>query len=566
MKMKKLFIILIGIFVLSACDTYLDKEYDASLSEEKVFTSDKLTREFLTNIYTYLPNGLGGYADPQYTGASFDVVTDNAQTAWPIHVFNRINNNTFTSDDNPFGWYWANNMTAIRKCNVFIENSNRAGISNATATGDDNHLLTRYNAEARLMRAIYHFWVISYFGDAPIITKAFSMENQAEMNMHRTNAADALKWVADECDSVKTLLPFHWVSEGNWGRVNGAVALALKSRALLYRASPLFNKGNDATWWTDAANAAQEFMTANNASNIKYGLYTGSGATSYGKMFYILPFTVNEFILNRSVWNTTAIDEACVSSGFTGNSGRVNPSKNLVDAYETTNGKPIGEDPTYKPTAPYSGRDPRLGMTIFYNGTIWGNPTSRPMDMSTGGLDMQGSQQSLTGYYLKKWCSPDINYTDKKPVGRSWVIFRYAEILLNYAEAMNEKQNDGQTVIDASIYSAINTIRSRAGLVNLPGALSKEQMRARIHNERRVEFAFEDHRYLDVRRWRIFDNPIQKSDYLTIRKTIITKSGRSTAYKDTIQQVRNFEDKNYFFPIPYSETIKAPNLGQNIGW
>jgi len=560
--MKNIYFLIFGVLLFSGCDTYLDKEYDASLSEDKVFTSDKLTREFLTNIYTYLPNGFWGYGDQSASGATFDVVTDNAQTSWPIHIQNRINNNTFTSSDNPLGWYWSNYMTAIRKCNVFLANSSRAGISDKTVTGDENHLLTRYNAEARLMRALDHFWLVSYFGDAPIITHAFSMDNQAEMNMHRTNAADVLKWVADECDSVKGSLPFHWASEGNWGRVNAGVALALKSRALLYRASPLFNKDNNASWWTDATNAAQEFMTANAASDIKYGLYVAGGATSYGQMFYVSPFTVNEFILNRSVWNNLAIDDASVSSGFTGNSGHNNPSQNLVDAYETTKGKPIGEDATYNPQNPYINRDPRLGMTVFYNGSIWGNPTKRPMDMSTGGLDMQGSQQSLTGYYLKKWCSPDINYTDKKPIGRAWVIFRYAEILLNYAEAKNE------TLLtpDQSIYDAINAIRTRAGLINLPTGLTKDQMRTKIWNERRVELAFEDHRYLDVRRWRIFDNPTLKTDYLTLRKTTITKSGRTTTYAYSTQQERQFEEKNYFFPIPYSETIKAPNLGQNFGW
>jgi hypothetical protein len=560
--MKKIYLLMLGVLFFTGCDSFLDKEYDASLSEEKVFTSDKLTREFLTNIYTYLPNGLGGYADPQYTGASFDVLTDNGQTAWPIHVFNRVNNNTFTSDDNPFGWYWSNYLTSIRKCNVFLAQSHRAGITDKAIAGDENHLLTRYNAEARLMRAISHFWLVSYFGDAPIITKAFSMDNQAEMNMIRTNAADVLKWIADECDAVKADLPFHWTSEGNWGRVNGAAALALKSRALLYRASPLFNKTNNSAWWTEAVTAAQEFISANTASDIKYGLYTAGGATSYGQMFYVSPFTVNEFILNRSVWNTTAIDEACVSSGFTGNSGRVNPSQNLMDAYETTNGKSIADDATYNPQLPYVNRDPRMAMTVFYNGSIWGNPNKRPIETYTGGLDMQGSQQSLTGYYLKKWCSPDINYTDKKPVGRAWVIFRYAEILLNYAEAANETM----PAPDASIYTALNAIRSRAGLVGLPAGLTKDQMRTRIRNERRVELAFEDHRYLDVRRWRIFDDAAQKADYITIRKAVITKSARTTTYAYTTQQERKFEEKNYFFPIPYSETIKAPNLGQNFGW
>ena len=121
--------------------------------------------------------------------------------------------------------------------------------------GDDNHLYDRYMAEARLLRAIFHFDQASWFGDIPIIGEdengepiIFEYTNPEQMNMARTNCADALKWIADECDKIKDVLPFRYAQEElNWGRVNGAAAYALKARALLYRASALHNPNNSNT-------------------------------------------------------------------------------------------------------------------------------------------------------------------------------------------------------------------------------------------------------------------------------------------------------------------------------
>lgn len=564
MKKLKIIILIITVIFSIGCEDFLEKEYDASLSEDKVFTNERLTRQFLVNIYNSLPDGLGIYSDPQFLGASRDVLTDNAQTSWNLHVYNRMNQCAYTSADNPLGYFWSLYLAGIRKANKFLENSHRAGIPNNVVPGDDNRLLDRFNAEARLLRAIFHFELLRYFGDIPIITKTFSMDKPEEMNMERTPAAEALKWIADECDAVKDILPFNWESPGNWGRVNGATAYALKSRALLYRASKFYNPTEKKEWWEEAAQAALDFINKNNQQVKKFELYKGDGANSYGAMFYKNPTTINEFILCRSVWYTTMIDEAHIPPGFPGGAGRVNPTQNFVDAFECIDGKSIKESPLYNPTKPYENRDPRFYMIVFYNGSIWGNPTPRPLEIYEGGKDITATAGTLTGYYLKKWCSPEINYTDPTPQGRAWILFRYAEILLNYAEAKNEALD----APDQSVYDAINQVRERAGMPPLPTGLTKEQMRERIRNERRIELCFEEHRYFDVRRWRLWDIPEWREEMINIRRVRVEKVGNSFNYIFETPEAlkRKWFDKMYLFPIPYDQTLKAPKLGQNPGW
>lgn len=152
--------------------------------------------------------------------------------------------------------------------NLFLTNAREDVVGNYDKTGDDNHLYDRYIAEAKMLRAILHFELASWFGDAPIIgddeegNPIVFEQNDPRMNQARTSCAEVMKWVADECDKIKDVLPFRYSNESeNWGRVNGASAYALKARALLYRASPLNNPTNDLTWWQEAADAAVAFIT-----------------------------------------------------------------------------------------------------------------------------------------------------------------------------------------------------------------------------------------------------------------------------------------------------------------
>ena len=590
--------------LLTSCSGYLDKEYDASLSEDDVFANITLTKEFLANIYTFLPDGFGPFSDTQYLNASRDCMTDNAIAYWGLIYYNKIRTDAYTSSSHPTaGTLWTNNFTGIRRCNKFLANISSNVISDAAESGDDNHLFTRYKAEARLLRALYHFQLVSYFGAAPILDGTVFSTDDAEMqNLTRDSAAVVLKWVADECDSVKDVLPFRYASQGNWGRVTGATAYALKSRALLYRASALNNTESNTTWWAQAAQAAKDFIDKNDAYSNPHKLYTYSGTLSstslpsdivnakqgtlnYMYCFITLPYNNDEIIMARSIWSTYIIDFSFLPYGsFSGAYGRTNPTQNLVDSYETINGESISDDATYDDQDPYSNRDPRLEASIFHQGSDWGRPDygeEATVDVhynseTDKGADYRGSSGgTYTGYYVKKFVNPTLifNTSYLSAQSHSWIIFRYAEILLNYAEALNESQGPV-----SAAYDAIDQVRERAGMPDLPTGLTKAEFRSRVRNERRVELAFEDQRFFDVRRWKLYysqtssgetSNPYSEQIY-NIYGVKVTTSGSTTVYTygkdDNIGDVAYTTPKNNLFPIPYDEVAKVPSLGQNEGW
>ena len=504
----------------SSCSDYLDKEYDASLSEKKVFNNQNLTREFLANIYTNLPDGLAPLSDDQFTGASRDCMTDNAVTCWGLHYYTKIGSDGYTAGDHPLLGFWNTDLYGIRKCNMFLKNAKASVVGNTEKDGDDNRLYDRYCAEARLLRAIFHFDLICWFGAAPVIAEdesgepiIFDLSDPSAMNMFRTPAAEALEWVADQCDQIKNQLPFRYSDEAsNWGRVNGAAAYALKARALLYRASKLNNPDGNTAYWANAAQAAADFITQNNKQSYPYRLYnTGNPENDYYECFTTNPVYNNEIILARSVWNTNQVEKVFLPVGFTGSfsgNGRTNPTQNLVDAYEMSNGKRIDENgSTYDAANPYKDRDPRLAQTIFYQGMMWGRADKeerRAIDVrynsdADKGVDYTSAMGgTYTGYYLKKFVN---NISCKEPATypHAWMIFRYGEILLNAAEAYNEAEGP------AKAYSYINEVRARAGMPAYAD-MSQSELRERIRNERRIELAFEDHRFFDVRRWKLYDN------------------------------------------------------------
>lgn len=569
----------------SSCSDYLDKEYDASLSEKKVFNNQNLTREFLANIYTNLPDGLAPLSDDQFTGASRDCMTDNAVTCWGLHYYTKIGSDGYTAGDHPLLGFWNTDLYGIRKCNMFLKNAKASVVGNTEKDGDDNRLYDRYCAEARLLRAIFHFDLICWFGAAPVIAEdesgepiIFDLSDPSAMNMSRTPAAEALEWVADQCDQIKNQLPFRYSDEAsNWGRVNGAAAYALKARALLYRASPLNNPTNNIEWWKEAAEAARAFITKNNQQTKPYKLYRTSDndpTQNYYQCFVTTPYFNDEYILTRSVWTTHTVEDYLAPAGFTNSSGRTNPTQNLVDSYETINGLPIDQDSSYDPQNPYANRDPRLEQTILHQGSIWGdklNEEERAIDVSyPSGADYETQNGgTLTGYYTKKYLN---NMSFKSPSNYNHVcpIFRFGEVLLNAAEAVNEAYGPSEA------YQYINELRDRVGMPAYSG-MNQEQLRERIRNERRIELCFEDHRFFDERRWKLFENQTPTSEKnLPYYKQVYNLYGVTVTNPEnavyTYGSARNYPSrtfntpKNYYFPIPDAETKRLPRLGQNQGW
>lgn len=571
----------------SCSDSYLDKEVDLTLQADMVFEDYDMTRGALANLYTYLPDAFAGYSDTQYR-LSQDCMTDNAIDYWGVARYHSVMDDAYDATNHWFASdIWGNRYAGIRACNQFLANARSSVIGNAEKPGDDNRLYDRWMAEAAMIRAILHFDLICYFGGVPIVGDDADgnpiILSPSSTLPERLSAAECLQWVADECDKHKDNLPFRYSNEDeNWGRFNGAAAYALRSRALLYKASPLNNPSGDQQLWRDAATAATDFITKNNAQTNPYRLHYASPAnpnTNYYDIFTSNPVMSNEYILSRSVWftlNLVYFNGPCGFSGAISNTGYCNPTQNLADAYETTKGLPIDQDPDYDPQDPYVNRDPRMAQTLFYHGMTWGDgDEARMLDMNNDadrvGIDYaRGNGGTCTGYYCKKYVH-NIRFDGTISNQRvACPIFRYAEILLNAAEALNEA---GQT---SQAYTYVNEVRERVGMPAYSG-MDQTALRERIQNERRIELCFEDHRFFDCRRWKLFEGqnatsetslPRYKQIYNLYGVSIRENTGTTFNYGLSEKYSRQTfnSPKNYLFPIPFDELQRISGMTQNTGW
>lgn len=597
--MKKNIIISAMVFALAgattSCSDFLDKEVDLTQQADNVFSDYDNTRGFLANIYTYLPDAFHGYTDGQYLNASKDAMTDNAVSYWDVHYYHQVHNDAFDATNHQFAnYYYGLDTRGIRACNQFIKNARTDVIGNAAKSGDDNKLGDRWIAEARAIRALLTFDMACWFGPTPIFVNEDGspyIMNTSDPMPARSSFNQVVDWVVSECDAIKGSLPFRYANEDeNWGRINGAAVLALKSRALLYKASPLNNPNNDQSYYQAAAAAAEEFITANNALGARaYKLYsTGKPNSDYYDCFVSNPVLNPEYILSRSVWITDAIEWACAPCGFGGTNkayGRTNPTQNLVDAYEVVkNGQWYTiDDPNsgYNDQKPYENRDPRLEQTILHHGSIWGDPVNgedRPVDVHPEGMGINDYMDThggtVTGYYPKKFVN-NMSFKSPTTYRHACPIFRYGEILLNAAEAYAGAGNAAKAM------DYVNQVRARVGMPAYSG-LSGSQLMERIQNERRIELVFEDHRYFDERRWKLFEGQTASSEKsLPYYKQVYNLYGvdpsgvpdtdgsfnGTYSYRNSAKDpVRAFNSpKNYYFPIPDNE-VKATGWAQNPGW
>jgi hypothetical protein len=358
---------------------------------------------------------------------------------------------------------------------------------------------------------------------------------------------EGVEYVAAQFDEAAADLPAANDDKWTLGRATKGAALALKSRILLYGASPLFE---NAAPWSGAATAAKTVMDL--------GSYSLNN--SYEGLFHTA--SSNEAIFERVY--TIGARHVCleISNGANGYGGWAgnSPMQNLVDDYEVkvnaTTAVPFDWNNSAHASDPYANRDPRFYASIYYNGA-----TYRGRAVETfipGGKDSKDGNDnwnsSKTGYYLRKFVDENLPINNPWDVAgtQPWIYIRYAEILLNYAEAQNEASGP-----DATVYSAINKIRGRAGMPDLPAGLAQDEMRDAIRHERRVELAFEEHRYYDVRRWKI----AMDTENIPIYGITITKNGSNLTYERKIALAgKQFQEKHYWLPIPRTEILSSNNV------
>lgn len=533
-------------------------------------TTDSLgtqAKQYLNSVYSFMQNGhnrIGGdYLDAATDDAISSSLTENDVYRLATGQYDAAS--PIGSDMN-----WGNYYHAIRTANTFITNIDKVPLMDTFNNGQP--LNRAWKSEARFVRAFQYFELVKRYGGVPLMGDHVPQLGD-DLEIPRNTFSECIDYIVNELDDIEDSLRTMPVSDPTTLShiVTREAAMALKARVLLYAASPLFNGGNidssnPLTGYTDYS--ADRWKAAADAS--KYFIDTYDYFELLPKFEDVFLVDVNkEIIFFRQGGNGTGIENANGPVGFNGpnlGNGRTSPSQNLVDAFPMLDGKAI-DDPTsaysYDFTNMYANRDPRLGKTVLHNGSAWLNTT---LETFQGGANNPSgaTQKTKTSYYMRKFMGPFEKVSNYYSVSHNWISFRYAEILLNYAEAQNEYAGPSDDV-----YQMIKDIRARAGIeagddgmYGLKAGMTKDEMRKIIQNERRIEFAFEEHRYWDIRRWKIaqqvFSDPV--GGLLVVNSAGVMISNPIQVLSTT------FAERQYLYPIPYSEVIKNKNMVQNPGW
>lgn len=543
-------------FTLSSCNGFLDREEDSFIDKTATFDSYNRTKQYLTYAYTLLPDGLNRFSREAMLASA----TDDAEFAIESAEIQQFNNGSWNALNNPDD-VWNRYFSGISKCCTLLENTNHVNLDISRLDPDKqveyaNSLkdIRMWRAEARFLRAYFHFELLKRYGPIPIVTSTLSINGNYE-NTPRPTMKEVVDFIAKECDiaaDTLELTPWRNVNDA-FGRATKGAALALKSRLLLYAASPLYvdfgdtneaNKPTDVALWKSAADAAKAVIDLN-----QYEL-----ASSYADLFKN-DFQNKEYIFVRRYAANSDFEKSNFPVSF-GGKGGTNPSQNLVDDYEMLDGTPFDWNDPAKAAQPFENRDARLGATILMNMAPF---KGKKVATYPEGADASPNPNATkTGYYLRKFLNEDVNIqTGGSSSGHVVPLFRLAEIYLNYAEALNECD---PTNPDIALY--LNKVRNRASLPNV-SALSQEQMRTVIQHERRVELAFEEHRSWDVRRWKIASSTLGAP---LMGVQIERKPLGGYTYMPVKVEQRVFQPKMYWYPIPQSEVLKLKQWKQNNGW
>ncbi|MEX6691040.1 RagB/SusD family nutrient uptake outer membrane protein [Danxiaibacter flavus] len=556
------------ICIVTSCtkEGFLDKTTTTDLSETSVFSDSARSMDFLTNIYT---NVDFSFSLTRFNGAAgLDASSDEAEgpLSTTVTTYNQFASAS-VSAFNIATDAWNTPYTQIRAVNQFL--------AHLPSVPFNDMLKRRTRGEALFLRAWYYATMLKHYGGVPLIGDTVYKESD-KINTVRSTYEQCVNYIVQQCDDAASILPASYAGL-DYGRVTRGAALALKARVLLYAASPLFNGGSDADGdlkplvsypaydanrWSLAAEAAKAVINLG-----AYNLYVDNNTKSGYGFYQLFQKRVNsEYIFAKMTPDNKDLENLWrpPSSGGSTTSGSF-PYQNLVDAFGMKNGMAITDAGSgYDPANPYSNRDPRLDFTVTHNlSQIYvAYDQLRPVYTYDGEPNGNGfGAGTPTGYYGNKMCNDNVvpNYFFNVS-SRCYPMIRYADILLMYAEATNEFEGPNQEV-----YNAVEQVRQRAGLdpYQLKTGLTKDEMRKVIQHERRVELAFEEQRFWDVRRWKIAD----QTDSQTMTGMRVKKDDNGN-YTYVIENVRkrSFRSAMYLWPIPQSETAKSTDLRQNPGY
>jgi starch-binding outer membrane protein, SusD/RagB family len=584
---KSLFgLTIFSVYLLVACKKdFLDQKSLSAVGESAVYGDSLKARGVVNNLYSNL--GIS-YNPKRFSNTGLDAASDESEPIIDPTLYTfRISSGAVNASNADKG-LWTTVYSMVRSCNIFIKNKDSIPITNNTRDF--------WTGQVRFMRAFYLFTLVKHYGGIPLIKDKIFTDDEV-IDVPRSSYEDCINYIALELDAAAALLPVSY-NTGNTEerRVTKGAALAVKARMLLYAASPLFNGPRsddpdhvlsyataDNERWKKASDAAKAVINLN-----VYSLYrlTATPLYSFFLQNTILPEQVLTYWQPVSTANNFYVENSSnPQSRGSGNAyagAKYFPVQELVDEFEMVNGLRINDPLSGFPGIGdnmYKNRDPRLYATVMYNGSIrnMGGLGDQPVNTYTGviptgnaaatsaSLDgIYTSTGTRTGYFRYKMCN-NFGVSGGSELYRPWWIMRYAEVLLNAAEATNEYSG-----AVTEIYDWLKDIRGRAGiapgisgLYGLKAGMTKDEMREVIRHERRVELAFEEHRFWDVRRWKIA--PVTEN--AETHGMEITRSATGTfSYKTIIIRKHVFTDAMYFWPIPQSEITKSPALKQNPGY
>jgi starch-binding outer membrane protein, SusD/RagB family len=609
MKNRSLISLLLTIVIsASSCKKdFLDKQPDDMLTIDQVFANRKSTEEFLANVYSFM-NDEGNGDGANYTSASDEA--DFAETPVPG---NALNMGSWGPANVPYD-VWGHYYQAIRSASIFIQRVDECKELSTT-------LRAQYKAEARVLRAYFYHLMMRQYGPVVLIKDALPVDAApADVAIPRSPYDATVDYILAELDEASKSLPARVIDNNQLGRPDQMMVNALKSRILLYAASPLFN-GNpdyanftsadgtslvsrvyDPNKWKKAADAAKVVIDA-----MPSGLYKKFAANgdydpvaSY-RDIYFDRWNKEVIWARRSPgagtweWNCglvqvggyinygvtqQLVDAFFMANGqspISGYGSAGEPSVNASSGYVESGSAPVSGK--YSPAGVwnmYVNREPRFYATVTYNGSEWlyhgaDGQSKWFAEFFAAGKDglqggARGQNPTKTGYVIRKYSSGNSDVFNRRLIQNpSWISFRLGEMYLNYAEALNES-NPG----NSDILKYLNLIRERAGIPQYgEGALaipsSQSAMREAIIKERRIELVFEGHRVFDTRRWKIA--PVTDGANIYGMSMNAGSSLSDPAfYKRIVVEDRTFERKHYLWPISQGELERNKQLTQNPGW
>lgn len=573
------YFILAAIAMIPVGCTSIDDYPDGRLDFDHIFENQKLVAGYMNSCYGSIGGNVGdNYSDKTFLSSACDEghdvsdVTNGAMAQW--------NNGFVSAFSNPLAspekWDY---YSAIRKCNIMI-----ARIGTANMHLEDQR--ESYKGEAYGLRAFYYLQMIKNYGGVPLILDNASETDYDYSKIRRGTFAECARQIIADCRVAMENETMGWHSgSSNYDRFRWSKAMcaAVMSQTALYAASPLNNDGT--LGWDEAAEITGNALDSCLANG--YSLYTATPqgeytTTAYGPydLYFITaadvrgkedPETIMTGRNQLAIWGYCGLP---VTAGQT-RAGSC-PSQELIDSYETIDGKspilgyadadhlePIinPEATLYDENNPYANRDPRLKATVYFNGApfkVGGDSYVETFEGGNCALSGSSKRNTRTGYYMRKFGNPT---SDRNGNNDGYFrIFRLAELYLNYAEALNESA--GSMAPDAAV-DAINEVRKRVMMPEIPYGLTKDEFRKRVRNERRVEFAFEEQRFYDVRRWMILD--------ATDRVVTGMKAGNDNKYERfVVSRRKSYADKFLRFPVPGDEAIRLKTQTglnfQNPGW